>query len=216
VTLMPPLVGLCPGEHLGEFYMPLAPGDSTICSGCDRELVLFGQRDYLLAQWADRRKDALEKIIEGLRLYVDEHGGAEFGPRRHRAHRPPRAQPRRVGARQRCSKAVGSPTSPRALGRPELVQRWTMLFAPACWAAPSARERRHRAWHEDYCDICGAVFHEHIATPPDSWLAGIPIETCPQIPSGWVYIDGVLFTLVEGERSPRTPWQPRARRSSSR
>jgi hypothetical protein len=53
---------------------------------------------------------------------------------------------------------------------------------------------------EDYCDIGGAVFHEHIPSPADSWLAGVAIETCPQIPPGWVYIDGMLFPLVEGER----------------
>ena len=53
---------------------------------------------------------------------------------------------------------------------------------------------------EDDCDICGAVFPEHIPSPADIWLAGVAIETCPQMPPGWVYIDGMLFPPRRGER----------------
>ena len=43
----PVMVGLCPGEHLGEFYMPLDPGESTICPMCDLEMVVYTTRDAL-------------------------------------------------------------------------------------------------------------------------------------------------------------------------
>lgn len=37
----PTLVGLCPGEHLGEFYVPREPGESPICPMCDERLILY-------------------------------------------------------------------------------------------------------------------------------------------------------------------------------
>lgn len=37
----PTFVGLCPGDHLGEFYVPLDAGDRAICPSCDQELVVY-------------------------------------------------------------------------------------------------------------------------------------------------------------------------------
>lgn len=45
----PPLVGLCPGEHLQHFYMPLEPTDSTICPECDQQMVVYVTQDALAA-----------------------------------------------------------------------------------------------------------------------------------------------------------------------
>lgn len=44
---LPTLVGLCPGEHFGQFYMPLEPGESERCPqpGCEHNLVVYCHRD---------------------------------------------------------------------------------------------------------------------------------------------------------------------------
>jgi hypothetical protein len=38
---VPELIGICPGEHLGHFYVPLAAGDSPICPECEDRMVIF-------------------------------------------------------------------------------------------------------------------------------------------------------------------------------
>jgi hypothetical protein len=40
---VPALIGLCPGEHTHEFYVPLKPGEGTICPECDRPMVLYAR-----------------------------------------------------------------------------------------------------------------------------------------------------------------------------
>jgi hypothetical protein len=38
---LPAIVGLCPGEHLRHFYVPIQPGDSPICPECDKRMALY-------------------------------------------------------------------------------------------------------------------------------------------------------------------------------
>lgn len=40
-SVPPPLVGLCTGPHLHDFYMPLDPGESTVCPQCERAMAVY-------------------------------------------------------------------------------------------------------------------------------------------------------------------------------
>ena len=45
-SLLPTLIGLCPDpEHTTRFYMPLDPGESTICPECSENLVIYCRAD---------------------------------------------------------------------------------------------------------------------------------------------------------------------------
>lgn len=41
---LPHLIGLCP-VHLGEFYMPLDPGESEKCPECDQDMAIYVPRE---------------------------------------------------------------------------------------------------------------------------------------------------------------------------
>lgn len=48
-STLPTLVGLCPGEHLDQFYMPIKVGDSRRCPvpGCKHHLIVYCRADEL-------------------------------------------------------------------------------------------------------------------------------------------------------------------------
>ena len=55
---VPEYVGLCPSEHLGEFYVPLVAGESTVCPTCDRHMVVFKRNDALTRAAASQQHGA--------------------------------------------------------------------------------------------------------------------------------------------------------------
>jgi hypothetical protein len=64
----PSMVGLCPGADLGEFYMPLEPGEGHICPMCPEELVVYVCLDLVREALEQRYHPQLDKIAAELEL----------------------------------------------------------------------------------------------------------------------------------------------------
>jgi hypothetical protein len=54
----PPYIGLCPGEHQQEFYMPLDSGEPATCPECSETMVL-----YIPLAECEERERAAEKAL---------------------------------------------------------------------------------------------------------------------------------------------------------
>lgn len=69
----PKRVGLCPGEHLHEFYMPLDPDSDTICPQCSLRMVVYEPVD-------ERRDlfDALRLVVATERVLEDKAEDIDF------------------------------------------------------------------------------------------------------------------------------------------
>jgi hypothetical protein len=46
----PPFIGLCAGDHLHEFYMPLEAGERTLCPECELPMVIYIREPELMRE----------------------------------------------------------------------------------------------------------------------------------------------------------------------
>lgn len=51
---------------------------------------------------------------------------------------------------------------------------------------------------EAKCPVCGQPAHEPIPTEADSFMAGIPLQVCPNLPERCVWIDGKFHSGPPG------------------